>query len=46
MKKASDKVVGDLMAKTQQKRWFADAETELYRLFLLHRKRKLKVSTG
>jgi len=43
VKKARDKVVGDLMAKTQRKRRFADAKIELYRILLLHLKRRQMV---
>ena len=45
VKKTWDRVVGDLMAKTQRKRRFADAKIERYRILLLRRKRMLMVST-
>lgn len=45
MKEAADKVLGGLMAKTRRpKRWFPEVEQELYKMFQVRRKRKVRVS--
>ena len=44
MKEASGEVAKDLFAKQSTRRWFPEAEQQLYELFMARRKRKLKVS--
>ena len=45
VKEASGEVTKDLFAKQLPRRWFPEAEQQLYELFLARRKRKLNVST-
>ena len=45
VKEASGEVRKDLFAKQSPRRWFPEAEQQLYELFMARRKRKLKVST-
>ena len=45
VKEASGEVTKDLFAKQAPRRWFPEAEQQLYELFMARRKRKLKVST-
>ena len=43
--KASDEVTKGLFAQQQPRRWFPEAERELYKVLMARRKRKLKMST-
>ena len=45
VKEASGEVTKDLFAKQSPRRWFPEAEQQLYDLFMARRKRKLNVST-
>ena len=45
LKEASGEVTKDLFAKQSPRRWFPEAEQQLYELFMARRKRKLNVST-
>ena len=44
VKEASGEVTKDLFAKQSPRRWFPEAEQQLYELFMARRKRKLNVS--
>ena len=45
VKEASSEVTKELFAKQSPRRWFPEAEQQLYDLFMARRKRKLNVST-
>ena len=45
VKEASSEVTKDLFAKQSPRRWFPEAEQQLYDLFMARRKRKLNIST-
>ena len=45
VKEASGEVTKDLFAKQSPRRWFPEAEQQLYKLFMARRKRKPNVST-
>ena len=45
VKEASGEVTKELFAKQSPRRWFPEAEQQLYDLFMARRKKKLKVST-